>query len=241
MKREKKYPIFRPEKEYSAMVRRMFSEIASRYDFLNRISSFGFDIYWRKKALTYIGMEEKGKFLDLACGTGDLSFSMKSLYPKIDVFGIDFSLEMLFLAKKKASTGSISFILGDVLHLPFKDESFDALGIAFGLRNIPNRKQALKEMIRVTKKGGKIMILEMSLKEGVSFPFRIYVKHIMPFLARLFSSDPHAYVYLYETLLLFPSPLELKKEMEELGLSSIHIHRFWPGITSVLVGKKVPI
>ncbi|WP_250664483.1 class I SAM-dependent methyltransferase, partial [Escherichia coli] len=93
----------------------MFSEIASRYDFLNRISSFGFDIYWRKKALTYIGMEEKGKFLDLACGTGDLSFSMKSLYPKIDVFGIDFSLEMLFLAKKKASTGSIGFILGDVL------------------------------------------------------------------------------------------------------------------------------
>lgn len=245
LEKEHRYSILKPEKEYAQMVKLMFSRIARRYDFMNHLLSMGLDIRWRRESLRHIDLEKAARFLDLACGTGDLGIFVKELYPKIKVFSVDFSLEMLSHAKrkikKKGLINGVTFLAGDGLYLPFKDETFDASGIAFGLRNIPNREIALKEMIRVTKKGGKVMVLEMSLKKEIGSIYRIYVERIMPLLAKIFSEDPAAYLYLYDTISTFPSPGELKSEMESAGLSSVEVRSFWPGITHLFIGSKANI
>lgn len=243
VKKEKTYPISKPEREYAEMVKTMFSKIASRYDFMNRLLSFGLDIYWRRKSVQLMNPSSRGIFLDLACGTGDLAILAKEIHRGLRVFGLDFSLKMLKEAKKKLNRksphDSIILVAGDALSLPFKDETFDCVSIAFGLRNIPNRKRALLEMKRVTKKGGKIAILEMSSKRNVGFLFRTYLRYIVPFFAKIFSKDPDAYFYLYETISSFPSPLELKEELEMAGMTVVQSISFWPGIAHLILACKV--
>ncbi|MCS7280202.1 MAG: ubiquinone/menaquinone biosynthesis methyltransferase [Desulfobacterota bacterium] len=242
MGRKGTYLINKPEKEYAEMVRVMFSRVVNRYDLMNRLLSVGLDIYWRRKTVEAINLEENERFLDLACGTGDLGIFVAKAYPHVLVFAVDFNLDMISFAKKKIEKKKLNrffnFAAADANNLPFKDESFDAVGIAFGLRNIPNRKNALKEMIRITKKGGKILILEMTAKGTLNHIFKFYIRHVMPFLARIFSSDPDAYFYLYDTISSFSSPEELKDELEWIGLKNVKIKRFWPGITYLFVGMR---
>ncbi|MCX7857581.1 MAG: ubiquinone/menaquinone biosynthesis methyltransferase [Deltaproteobacteria bacterium] len=242
MNENRKYPISKPEKEYSEMVKNMFSRIARKYDFMNHLLSGCMDIYWRKKSLRFKELKGAQNFLDLACGTGDFGIFAAEFYPDVKIFSTDFSAKMLLYAKEKLKKKELReriILLGaDALSLPFREETFDVTAIAFGLRNIPNRTAALSEMLRVTKRGGRILVLEMTIKKDVRMIYKLYVKHLMPFLAKLFSEDPDAYLYLYDTLSSFPSPNELKCEMEQVGFSSVEVHRFWPGITHLLVGLR---
>jgi len=240
--KEKKYSTSKTERDYSQMVKYMFSRISGRYDLMNRLLSFGRDINWRRKSLEILCSGEPKRFLDVACGTGDLGILAVDFYPGVKVFGIDFSEKMLSLAVRKVKKGGISdkvtFIAGDALFLPFREGTFDITAVAFGLRNVPNREKALMEMLRVTKKGGKIMVLEMSMKRDVGIIYRAYFRYLTPIIAKIFSEDSDAYLYLIDTVTSFPDSEELKWEMEKIGLHSVTIHRFWPGITYLIIGYK---
>lgn len=240
---ERKYPLSKSEKEHGSMVRMMFSGIAKRYDLMNHLLSLFFDIHWRRSSIKLMDLKGETNFLDLACGTGDLAISVATIYPELRIFCLDFNRDMIEIAKRKAQRKKLDqrmeFVLGDVLSLPFKDSSFDAVGIAFGIRNIKNRNKALSEIKRVTKRGGKIMVLEMGLKgRNDGRMIRAYMRFIFPFLAKIASTDHMAYVYLKETIESFPSSVELSEEMRALGIKVLRLRTFWPGLTHMILGLK---
>jgi demethylmenaquinone methyltransferase/2-methoxy-6-polyprenyl-1,4-benzoquinol methylase len=164
----KKYPDVNTitDKERISMVKEIFSTITGKYDFLNHFLSLRRDIAWRRFAAKKMRFLKTNRYLDVACGTGDLSIAAALEHPQISVVGIDFVSEMVQAGKSKIEnknlTGKVMLMQGDALHIPFDENTFDVTGIAFGIRNIPAREQALKEMLRVTMPGGQIMILEMT-------------------------------------------------------------------------------
>ncbi len=164
----------------------MFNRISRWYDFLNHFLSFGMDIRWRKRAIQRLIKLSKGSsFLDVATGTADMAIEIKNQYPKAYVVGVDPATRMLEVAKEKIKSKryNIQLIAGDGESLPFKDSSFEGVCIAFGIRNIPNRKKALSEMKRVLKKGGILVILEFSKPEGIiGIIYDFYFHKILPFL-----------------------------------------------------------
>lgn len=238
-----KYPLSKSEREHGKMVKGMFSEIASRYDFMNHLLSLFFDVHWRRSSLKAMDLKGEDSFLDLACGTGDLGICALRIYPNLQVLGVDFNLDMLDIAKRKVEKRKLSerirFLSGDLLCLPIRDNSFGAVGIAFGIRNIKNRQRAFSEIKRVTKKGGKVMVLEMGLmgrRDGKILG--IYMKYALPFLAKIFSKDHMAYIYLKETISSFPTPNLLSEEMEGVGLKVLDFRTFWPGLTHMILAAK---
>jgi demethylmenaquinone methyltransferase/2-methoxy-6-polyprenyl-1,4-benzoquinol methylase len=187
---------------------------------------------------------ETGRFLDVACGTGELAVTAASVYPHIRAAGIDFVKEMIDQAciktEKRRLSQNICFIEGDALHLPFAASSFDVAGIAFGIRNIPDKLQALREMTRVIVPGGQVMVLEMILPRHTMFRgiYRIYLCKMLPRLARLFSSNPAAYHYLADSIMNFPAKDIFSALMEEAGLMNVKTFSLTMGITYLFVGIK---
>ena len=154
------------DNERIGMVREIFSTITGKYDFLNHLLSLRRDVAWRRFAAKKMRFFKTSRYLDVACGTGDLSIAAALEHPQISVAGIDFVGDMVQAGKskmeKKNMTERVMLMQGDALHIPFGNNTFDVTGIAFGIRNIPDKEQALKEMLRVTVAGGQIMILEMT-------------------------------------------------------------------------------
>ncbi|MFZ2800051.1 MAG: ubiquinone/menaquinone biosynthesis methyltransferase, partial [Syntrophorhabdus sp.] len=171
----KVYPSVRDvtEKERVGMVKEIFSTITPRYDFLNHFLSLRRDMAWRRFAIKKMHFFKTKQLLDIACGTGDLSVDAAQKYPDITVCGVDFVSEMIRAGQKKINreglTKRIQFMTGDALHLPFRDNTFDVAAMAFGIRNIPDRQGALREMRRVIVPGGQIMILEMTFTRNRFF------------------------------------------------------------------------
>ena len=219
--------------EKSKKIQEMFSEISDKYDFLNHFLSFGQDIYWRKKVANIIkNIPNNDKVIDVACGTGDLSIEINKKINK-KIIGIDFCYEMLKIAKKK--TKELTFVNGDATNLPLKDNSFDILTIAFGIRNIPERKKALKEFYRVLKKKGNLIILEFSIPDN--FLFRFYFEKVLPFLGGIFSKK-EAYKYLPDSVKKFPSVSNFIKEINEIGFSRIEIFSLSLGTVKIYKCEK---
>ena len=219
--------------EKSKKIQEMFSEISDKYDFLNHFLSFGQDIYWRKKVANIIkNIPNNDKVIDVACGTGDLAIEINKKINK-NITGIDFCYEMLKIAKKK--TKELTFINGDATNLPLKDNSFDILTIAFGIRNIPERKKALKEFYRVLKKKGYLIILEFSIPDN--FLFRFYFEKVLPFLGGIFSKK-EAYKYLPDSVKKFPSVSNFIKEINEIGFSRIEIFSLSLGTVKIYKCEK---
>ena len=225
-------------------IRNLFNNIASTYDFLNHFLSFGRDYYWRKKAVQGLeGLE--GWILDIATGTGDVAIEIihqNDHHRK--VFGLDFSHPMIKKAQRKVLnkglSQTITLSLGDALSLPFRDNTFRAAMIAFGLRNIEKKEQALSEMVRVIQKGGKMIILEFTFPQKglMRRLYPIYFQRILPWVGGFISGDQGAYAYLPESVLHFASVENYEEIMKRAGLENVGSQSLTGGVASVISGIK---
>lgn len=202
-------------------VRAMFARIAGRYDLLNRVLSAGIDRRWRRALLALAGEHVAGSVVvDACCGTGDVALDFARAGAR--VVGVDFTPEMLVRARAKAETcaGTTVFAHGDALRLPVRDACADVCTNAFGIRNVQDRRAGMREMRRVLKPGGRVLILEFSMPPGrvLGALYRGYFTRVLPRVGKLVSRDDDAYLYLPRTVLAWPSPASLQRELEEEGL-----------------------
>jgi demethylmenaquinone methyltransferase / 2-methoxy-6-polyprenyl-1,4-benzoquinol methylase len=229
----------RPEAEN---VQRMFSEIAFRYDFLNRLLSFGIDKLWRQEAVRRIAEGQPKRLLDVATGTADLAIALKRTLPDADIIGVDFAEPMLVIGRQKASQLGLELPLlqGDGMNLEYPDNSFDALSIAYGLRNFSDRQQGLSEFYRVLKPGGRLFVLEFPPppKNWFGRLFRWYFLGISPYIAGVFSGRRDAYVYLGKTVLEFPTPDALAHMMMQAGFVNVQYRLQTYGVSALHIAQK---
>ncbi len=226
-------------------IKDMFDSIAPKYDFLNRFLSLGQDIRWRRELVISVGIPDHSKVIDIACGTCDVALEIKKQKKnKTEIFAADFSPGMLELGKKKKSNkdnnGTIHLIAANALELPFKQNKFDAVFIAFGIRNIMNRKAALREFYNSLKKGGKVAVLELTTPEKgiIKKLYLLYFKKVLPVMGALFSKNSGAYHYLPDSVLKFPSPADFARIMKQAGFSKIKWKQMTFGIVTLFVGIK---
>ncbi len=225
-------------------IRNLFNNIAPTYDLLNHLLSLGRDFYWRKKAVQELkGLE--GWILDMATGTGDVAIEI--IHQNGDhgkVFGLDFSESMIKRARRKVLgkglSQKIALSLGDALSLPFRDNTFHASIVAFGLRNIVEKEQALSEIVRVIKKGGKVIILEFTFpnKGLMRKIYPIYFQRVLPRVGGFVSGDQGAYAYLPESVSHFASVGKYEEIMRKVGLENVSSQSLTGGVASVISGIK---
>jgi demethylmenaquinone methyltransferase/2-methoxy-6-polyprenyl-1,4-benzoquinol methylase len=202
----------------------MFDAIAARYDLLNRINSFGLDKGWRRKAVAALELIPGHKVLDLATGTGDLAIEIAKTLPTVEVVGLDPSKEMLAIGQRKVEAAGlgerVKMIDGDAQALPFEDKSFDRVTIAFGIRNVPDRKKALLEIHRVLRPNGRLVILELSEPQDGLFGTmgRFHLTTIVPRVGALLSGGD-AYRYLKTSIVAFPKASDFKRTLEDAGFA----------------------
>ncbi|MFO0558898.1 MAG: bifunctional demethylmenaquinone methyltransferase/2-methoxy-6-polyprenyl-1,4-benzoquinol methylase UbiE [Polyangiales bacterium] len=198
----------------------MFDRIAQRYDLLNRVISLGIDQRWRRRTVESLQLTAGHRVLDLATGTGDLAIMIAKTHPEVTVVGSDPSEGMLSVGRDKITASNLTSRVvlegGDAQALPYKDQSFDAVTMAFGIRNVPDRAKALREIARVVKPGGRIAILELSEpRSGIMGPLaRFHVHTVVPTLGALLSGSKE-YRYLQESIAKFPSPEDFASLMRD--------------------------
>lgn len=224
--------------------RRMFNIISPRYDLLNRLLSLGMDQYWRRQSIKMLHPSAPGKFLDIGCGTGDLSIMLGKINPAHHICGCDPAVNMLHLAQKKINqqglNQQISLSLGDALTLPFANETFNGTIMGFCIRNVTDRTLALQEMYRVLKPDGKCVILELTTPNSppLHFLYHIYTNLFIPFIASLLSHSS-AYAYLNKSISVFPESSLFKKMMEKIGFTRCVVKPFSAGLVTIFSGKKM--
>lgn len=224
-------------------VRTMFNDIAYRYDFLNHFLSGGTDIRWRKKVRKMIASHAPKKILDVATGTGDLAIELAKLKPD-EIVGVDIATEMLDIGKEKLKKKNLDTLItletGDSENLKFKDDTFDAVTVSFGVRNYENLQMGLQEMCRVMKPGGIVVILEFSKPK--SFPFKQvyngYFKYILPGFGRMISKNKEAYTYLPDSVKSFAEGEAFLAEMKKAGYKDTKQKRLTMGIATMYYASK---
>lgn len=236
-----------PYKEQTAgkkeQVAQMFNNISKRYDFLNHFLSLGIDIMWRKKAIKMLKDDQPKQILDIATGTGDFAIEALALNPD-KVIGVDISEGMLEVGRKKMKEKKfddrIELRSGDSEGLLFDDNKFDAVIVAFGVRNFENLEKGLADMYRVLKPGGKVVVLEFS--RPTMFPFKqlyqFYFKYILPLVGRLISKDQAAYTYLPDSVRNFPDGKNFLNILDRIGFLKTQCRPLTLGISSIYVGSK---
>ena len=217
-------------------VSKMFDDVAHRYDFLNDLLSLGRTKAWRRVVTSIIAPKPGMKILDIAAGTGS---SSRPLVDKgAEVTALDFSHGMIEQGRKQNK--NINFVQGNALKLPFEDNSFDVTTISFGLRNTSNTEKALKEALRVTKDGGRIVVAEFSHPVNPVFK-KIYLNYLMkalPVIVKKISKNPDAYIYLAESIRAWPDQAELASIMRDSGFKSVAWQDLTFGIVAVHIGYK---
>jgi demethylmenaquinone methyltransferase / 2-methoxy-6-polyprenyl-1,4-benzoquinol methylase len=225
-------------------VEQMFDQIAPKYDFLNHTLSFYIDVWWRNRAIQHLKTLDPKQILDIATGTADLAITAaKKLAPK-EIVGVDISNKMLDIGRTKLKVKGLDQLIrletGDSEHLRFDDNSFDAVTVAFGVRNFENLEKGLAEMLRVLRPGGKVVILEFSRPD--IFPFKQvyngYFKYILPTFGRLTSNDPRAYTYLYESSQAFIQGKAFTDTLLTLGYKHPLCKRLTLGVCSIYTAEK---
>ena len=208
----------------SSKVRSLFNDLSPHYDRLNRIFSLGMDVGWRRQLVAAVTRQEPAKVLDLACGSGDVTGMLRQALPKAQVVGLDFSRPLLTQAKER---GISELAEADALQLPFADGVFDAVTIAFGLRNFSDRASGLKEIARVMKPGAVFGLLEFS---PPPMPWKIfwnlYLQHLMPLGAQIVARKGDSFRYLAQSIADFPSPSALNHELASAGLKLLFSRSF---------------
>ena len=227
-------------------IRRMFGDIAPRYDFLNHLLSMNVDRYWRWRTTRLAPPEGTGPILDLCTGTGDLALAYdRAAGRQVPVVGADFCHEMLIRAGQKArqrqADRRIRFLEADAQQLPLADGQFQITTVAFGLRNVTDTDRGLAEMVRVTRPGGKVAILEFSQPRGLLFGplFRFYSNWVLPYIGQMISrSKDNAYRYLPASVREFPDGEALADRLRRQGLSDVRWYPLTFGIATLYVGTK---
>ena len=228
-----------------AAVEATFSSVAPRYDLANHWLSGGIDFYWRNRLVKFAKERSPHDILDLATGSGDVLFALRQgLGNEVNLTGLDFCEPMLEQARRKRTVRGLGetanqFLHGDCLALPFEDESFDLITIAFGLRNLADRAKGLREMHRVLRPGGRLIILEFSQPYLWFRPFYyLYLRGILPWVARWLTGDRDAYLYLGTSIAGFPDRAGLVTEVEGVGFEKVLAHALTFSIVALHVGQK---
>ena len=235
---------YNPDAAKKAQVEEMFDNIAPTYDLLNRLLSMGIDVSWRKFAIRQLAADKPQRVLDIATGTGDVALECyRQIKPK-QIVGLDLSAQMLDFGRGKIAkaglTNTIEMVQGDSENLPFADNDFDAITVAYGVRNFENLQNGLKEMHRVLQPDRKLVVIEFSRPKA--FPlkqlFNVYFRYILPAIGRLTSKDARAYSYLYESVQAFPDGNDFLDELKKAGFRNTKWHPLTFGICSVYVAEK---
>ncbi|MFL6542607.1 MAG: ubiquinone/menaquinone biosynthesis methyltransferase [Chthoniobacterales bacterium] len=212
-------------------VRAMFSRIAPRYDLANHLLSAGADFIWRRRAARIVSRWNPSWILDLATGTGDLTLVLQRRLPKASIIAADFSEKMIELARRK---GVQNAIVADALQLPFDAGSFDAVTIAFGLRNMPDWAAALREMRRMLSAEGRLLVLDFSKPIAILQPlYRFYLHQLLPQIASAVTGTGEAYAYLADSIETFPSGLAMLQLIEQCGFRSAEATTLTAGIATI--------
>lgn len=238
-------------------VAEMFDKIAFRYDFLNRLLSGGSDIYWRRQAIRELrknagagiaagGISEPKAILDVATGTGDMAIMMARHLPQSQLTGVDISSGMLEIGRQKIVRlqldNRINLQTGDSEALPFPDNHFSAITVAFGVRNFENLEGGLREMRRVLKPGGRLVVLEFSKPRlpGITQVYNLYLRLVAPAIGRLVSSNRDAYRYLNDSVRAFPEGNDFLSILDGCGYVRTRLRRLSLGICTLYMGEKAP-
>jgi len=220
----------------STTVRSLFNDLAPSYDRLNRLFSLGMDIGWRKQLVAAVVRQNPTRILDLACGSGDVTTMLRHALPRAQIVGLDFSRPLLTQAKGRGLAGLAE---ADALKLPFADDSFDAVTIAFGLRNFSNRTAGLNEIARALKPGGVFGLLEFS---PPPMPWKLfwnlYLHHLMPLVAQLVAKQGDSFRYLAQSIADFPTPSALNHELSSAGLKLLFARPFSARLVQLTVCLK---
>ena len=224
-------------------VERMFDTISKEYDGLNRVISFGIDVKWRKKVVNKVAATKPKRILDVATGTGDLAINLAKTDAE-EIIGLDISAGMLNVGKEKVAAKNlddrIKMVQGDSENLPFEDNYFDAITVAFGIRNFETLEKGLAEILRVLKPGGIFVILETSVP--TKFPFKqgygLYTKTLLPLIGRVFSKDRDAYAYLSESASVFPYGEKLNNILRKTGFTHVEANPQTMGVATIYLASK---
>lgn len=242
---------YNTDKDKTQEVEQMFDSIAPAYDSMNSAMSFGLHRYWRRKALDAVSKETTSNspvhILDVACGTGDVTFDLNNRFAQAEIIGLDLSEKMLEIARKRLAesavpliTHRIKFEKGDCLKLRFDDNSFDLVTVAYGVRNFEHLLKGLREMTRVLRPGGRICIIELSepTVQPVKALYSLYSRHIIPVMGKMVSGDSRAYSYLPESIAATPQRDSLADLMRQAGLSECRWHSLSLGVITYYIGVK---
>jgi len=238
---------FDPGQQRAARVKDLFAKIASRYDLINDLQSFGLHRRWKRRVLELARPESGQKALDLCCGTGDLALALAR--NGTETVGLDFSEPMLQIARKRADAmsraghpeyGHAEFIVGDAHQVPFPAASFDIITVGYGLRNLANWEAGLREMVRVGRPGARLLVLDFgkpdnSLWRGLYFS---YLRCFVPVLGLLFAGSASAYAYILESLKHYPAQHGVADAMRKSGLINVRVVGFLGGVMTVNYGEK---
>lgn len=224
-------------------VEKMFDTISSDYDGLNRVISFGIDVKWRKKVVALVNGQKPDLVLDIATGTGDLAINLAKT-GATKIIGLDISEGMLAVGRKKIAKEQLSekieMVQGDSEALPFENNSFDAITVAFGVRNFENLKKGLAEIHRVLKPGGIFVVLETSVP--TKFPFKqgysVYTRYLLPLIGKLFSKDQSAYSYLSKSAAAFPHGEPFNNILRKIGFINVENKPQTMGVATIYTASK---
>lgn len=225
-------------------VARMFSQIARRYDLANHVLSFNRDRAWRRELVQHSAPRAGERLLDLCTGTGDVAIEFAQACADLQIVGVDLSEEMLRVAREKCARlgldQHVQLVHGDVLELPFAQDSFEIVTIAFGLRNLPDRARGLREIYRVLAPGGRAMILEFSLPQNVlaRSVYLPYLRYILPRVGGLLSGSRAPYEYLRDSIVSFPDRAQILEELYETGFRPVGYRDLTLGIATLYWGGK---
>ncbi len=227
-------------------IRRMFGAIAPKYDLLNHLLSLNIDRWWRRRTTRLVPPDDGAPILDLCTGTGDLALAYdRAAGGRVPIVGADFCHEMLTRAaaktRRRRAEGRVRYVEADAQRLPFADGQFQIACVAFGLRNVTDTDRGLAEMVRVTRPGGRVAILEFSRPRGWFFGrlYRAYFRWLLPAVGQLVSRSPDsAYNYLPASVLQFPDGKALAERLRQHGLTEVRWHPFTFGIATLYVGTK---
>ncbi len=227
-------------------VRDMFAQIAPRYDLMNHVLSLGIDITWRKRVLSLLRLDQDQPILDCCTGTGDLALMLaKKVDGRVNVIGTDFCAPMLQRARDKHERSRfdhpVEFLEADSQNLPFEDERFQAVTVAFGLRNVQDTDQGIREMTRVCAPGGQVCVLEFSKPTvpGLRQLYQGYFKHVLPRVGQTFAkNNREAYEYLPNSVAEFPCGQAFADRMEAAGLKDVSVNPLTLGVATIYIGNR---
>lgn len=233
---------YNTEASKKSQVEDMFDNIAPKYDLLNHLLSMKIDVLWRNTLVKWMNKDQPKAVLDVATGTGDLAIAVQK-GTDAEVTGLDLSQQMLNVGiekvKKLNLDSKISMMKGDAENLPFEDNKFDAVSVAFGVRNFENLTKGLSELRRVVKQGSSVYILEFSKVEGFMAPlYMFYFKNILPFIGKMVSKDNRAYTYLPDSVNAFPYGEKMKKILLDTGFSKVEFRKLSLGIATIYKATK---